>query len=378
VGFGSGGPQLTTLPTSLGALVTDLRLLLLPWPLRAAYTPDLAAVTFAGLLAAAALAVTTALLARAAPLRQASLVGAVWTLAFLVPSLGLISIHALPVAERFLYLPSVGFVLLAGAAVERLPSRTTWAACATAILVLAAGTVARERVWRDELSLFRDTVGKSPRYATGHAKLGSALLAAGRTEEAFDVLGRAWDAGLHDPEIAIVAGIAAARQGEPEVALRWFAFAQRFLPEDAEVAANMGGALLALGRTREAVNVLHTAAQRHPARAALWDRLGVALQQAARPQEAVDAHARALALRPGDPDFLSNAGHALLAVGRPAQAGEYFRAALAVHPDDPQARFGWILSLARTGEADAARRELAKLRSADPQLERLARREVSP
>jgi Flp pilus assembly protein TadD len=363
VGFGSSAPHAGSFSSALGALLTDLRLLVAPWPLRAAYTSDLARVTLAGLLAGAGMVAATALVARRASLRQASLVGTTWMLAFLLPSLGLVSIHALPVAERFLYLPSVGVVLLAGAMVERLPSRLTWAMCAALILAMAAGTVVRERVWRAEVSLFRDTVQRSPRYATGHAKLGAALLAAGRTDEAFEVLARAWDSGLHDPEIAIVAGVAAARQGEPE---------------DAEVAANIGAALLALGRTGEAVTVLRAAAARHPARPDLWDRLGVALQQEGRAQDAVAAHARALALRPGDPDLLSNAGHALLAAGRTAEAKERFRAALAAHPDDPQARFGWVLVLARTGEVDAARRELPALRAADPQLAALAERQIPP
>ena len=77
-------------------------------------------------------------------------------------------------------------------------------------------------------------------------------------------------------------------------------------------------------------------------------------------------------------DAASNAGHALLAAGRAAEAKERFRGALAVHPDDPQARFGFVLALFRTGEVDAARRELLALRAADPELAALAEREIPP
>jgi protein O-mannosyl-transferase len=84
-------------------------------------------------------------------------------------------------ADRYLYFPSIGFALLAGVLFtsKRLNRRGVIkvpAALLAAILATyAAATVQRNAVWRDELSLWTDTVRKSPDSYMVHAQLGSAL-----------------------------------------------------------------------------------------------------------------------------------------------------------------------------------------------------------
>jgi tetratricopeptide (TPR) repeat protein len=109
----------------------------------------------------------------------------------LAPSLAIVwKIPAAPVAERYLYLPSVGFCLLAGYATAR--AYITGAAlrsAALAIVALALGsgalaTVQRNAVWRTNLSLWEDTAAKNTTdglpmrsLATAHQQLGDAAKA---------------------------------------------------------------------------------------------------------------------------------------------------------------------------------------------------------
>jgi tetratricopeptide (TPR) repeat protein len=83
-------------------------------------------------------------------------------------------------AERYLYLPSVGYVFLLALFISwaalRLPNGAR--VIATAFLLLAGafaiGTVNRNKVWQNEYTLWADTVESSPESAFAHCKLGHA------------------------------------------------------------------------------------------------------------------------------------------------------------------------------------------------------------
>jgi tetratricopeptide (TPR) repeat protein len=92
-------------------------------------------------------------------------------------------------AERYLYLPSFGFVLLASSAIMRIRQRHKGTMIAFVLLaavtaLYSAATITRNFVWRDNLSLFSDTVEKSPDAAIPRNMLGNALLDWGRADEA--------------------------------------------------------------------------------------------------------------------------------------------------------------------------------------------------
>lgn len=87
------------------------------------------------------------------------------TLPFL-PATNLFFYVGFVVAERVLYLPSVGFSLLVGLGGARfgakLGSRARTAALGALLLALSVRTLARNRDWRDEESLYRSAVGVNP------------------------------------------------------------------------------------------------------------------------------------------------------------------------------------------------------------------------
>lgn len=94
----------------------------------------------------------------------------IWMAGTLAPSLAIvIKIPAAPVAERYLYIPSVGYCLLLGYGAARLLGATgarSVRAAVTAALVIAVGggaaaTVHRNAVWRSNLTLWEDTAAKN-------------------------------------------------------------------------------------------------------------------------------------------------------------------------------------------------------------------------
>src|SRR5262249_14508569 len=142
-------------------------------------TPDAAVLAGAALLAA--LTATAVALRRRAPLL---LPAWGWFLVTVAPESSLIPIRDLMMEQRA-YLPLAGLCWTAAGAFAPLPARAPRAATALALVgALTTVTHARNRVWRDELALWSDSVAKSPGSARAQNNLGLALEAAGRLPEA--------------------------------------------------------------------------------------------------------------------------------------------------------------------------------------------------
>lgn len=115
-------------------------------------------------------------------------------------------------------------------------------------------------------------------------------------------------------------------------------------PEDVEVALNLGGAYILLGRYEEASVILEQAAERDPENANLWVNVAAArlgpLEQSSDPQKdaAIQAYHRALAADPETP----NVHYMLGLVHRSRQdnlrAAAHFTRALEQNPEDRDAR----------------------------------------
>ena len=115
-------------------------------------------------------------------------VGLIWALAFSLPTWVLPNLD--PFSETRLYLPSAGFALMAAwllfhrRPAGRWPNRVQWVAIGILAAVLIPPTLARNRVWNDDLLLWRDAVSKSPGKARPHYNLGVALLRDGQSGKA--------------------------------------------------------------------------------------------------------------------------------------------------------------------------------------------------
>ena len=213
-----GGP-LGHAGTVVRALVFSLRLAFLPAPLSAVY--DLRPALTLGAAELAGLAGLAALVAAAvwAWRRHAAALPAfalLWTAAALAPVSGIVPLAALA-ADRYLLLPTFGLMLAASAALQALaataahnstargrPLSSARLFHAAAALLLIAGegaSGARTLVWRDDLTLWRDTATRAPGSVVAAANLGAALADAGDMPGAAAALARAEALRPGDPTI---------------------------------------------------------------------------------------------------------------------------------------------------------------------------------
>ena len=94
-----------------------------------------------------------------------------------------------PVAERRLYLPMIGMLLMVTDLVQRVPLKRQVMAVAMAVVLLIAGVLTYQRslVWTSNIALWQDVVQKAPQNGRAHFQLASALHnEAGRCDLALD------------------------------------------------------------------------------------------------------------------------------------------------------------------------------------------------
>jgi tetratricopeptide (TPR) repeat protein len=116
-----------------------------------------------------------------------------WFLVTLFPVYNLIEIYH-PLAERYLYLPIVGFCLAVAvginAAARRLftnPTTLIWAMLLPAAIIVGLysyATTRRNPVWQSNFTLWSDTIRKSPDSLVARGGLGMAYLEKGMLQEA--------------------------------------------------------------------------------------------------------------------------------------------------------------------------------------------------
>ena len=116
-----------------------------------------------------------------------------WFFLTLFPVYNIIPIFN-PFAERYLYIPLVGFCILAAVVIQKLfyqrfsdntLAKSLGTLSVVAILIsYAMSTIQRNRIWRDNLTLWSETVITTPQSSIAHGNLGSAYQGLGRLAEA--------------------------------------------------------------------------------------------------------------------------------------------------------------------------------------------------
>jgi tetratricopeptide (TPR) repeat protein len=116
-----------------------------------------------------------------------------WFLITLIPVYNLIPIFN-PLAERYLYIPIIGFCLAAASVLHgacrkalNLPAAAELASLTVVLAIVsvyATATIARNRDWKDGLTLWSKTVKQSPASGIAHGSLGRAYQEQGLLDQA--------------------------------------------------------------------------------------------------------------------------------------------------------------------------------------------------
>lgn len=223
----------------------------------------------------------------------------------LTPAFYIQALQGKPFAERYLYLPSIGFVILVAMLLRRV-STVKQASIATTLAIVATtaaystATISRNRVWRDAYTLFSDTVTKNP------------------------------DTPIPPYDLAV----ALFNQGHIDEAMAQYRILVRVKPDDGRYQSALGSALLGKGKLDEAIEHLKIALSLTPDSLESHNDLGIALRRKGDVAGAIAQYRKALTINPEYPDAHFNLGNALADTGQMDEAMEHYRTAVRLGPDN--------------------------------------------
>ncbi len=174
-------------------------------------------------------------------------------------------------ADRYLYVPSVGFVLLVALGAswlwceQRAAYRGVTAVATAAVLVLyGVGTVRRHEAWQSDLALWSDAATKAPGAQRPISAIGDHHYRAERWTDAAAWYEKALSSGPANSGILTNLGIAYARQRRYGPAARCFEQALAIHPSDHRLHYDLGLVYASERRFAEAIARFETALQLNP------------------------------------------------------------------------------------------------------------------
>jgi tetratricopeptide (TPR) repeat protein len=299
-------------------------------PVASPFSPA-ALLSVAGILLCTAAAVVISLRLKSRP----GLFFILWIFITLAPT-SIIPLNVVVNEHRF-YLPLAGLLGMAAAwycAAHPQPASPRVRAVLAAVLVLlAAVTVTRNRVWQDEFTLWSDAAEKCPGSPLPQVNLGLAHLRQGEREQA----ARRFDNALAlDPghfQALVNRGVTHLRSREYEKAAMRFRQALDQDPSRVDVAINLALAENGRGRTREAVALLQPYTDLWPNNPFLFHTLGTALLKSGQAAEGLACFQRCTEIDPRSAAGWSGTGLALVRLGRTGDAEAAFRRSVQADPD---------------------------------------------
>ncbi len=247
-------------------------------------------------------------------------------------------------AERLMYLPSVGLCLLAGSTLAALVrrDRARLAAFFGIALIGAASarTWARIPDWKDDFALYTSAARVSPRSARIRYNLGNACLRRQDYRRAEENYRTALEIYPDYGDARVNLGMAILQQGRAGEALGILKGAAARQPSNADLAVDLGGAYRAAGDQALAESEFRRALAIDPRSARAWNNLGSLALGRGHAAEAVADLEIAVRIEPDFAVYRINLADALTAAGRAREAERQFEAASRLDADLPEAHRG--------------------------------------
>ncbi len=246
-------------------------------------------------------------------------------------------------AERFAYLPLCGFSLWAAGSLTAflaIPGKKTLTRGAVGLLLLAlaAGTVSRNRDWKDNFVLFTRAVEDSPLSSKAHHGLGNEYFHRGKPTAAAVEFRKAIAIFNREPLFYNSLGVAYGELGEFEQALAQFETSARLNPGDPLVRMNLSTLYLRTGNTALALQEIQKYIAARPYDPAGYLNRGEILLQTGGYRQALESYREALVRDPDSIAASTGIGYCYYRLGEPDQARLYWERALGKDPGNPDLR----------------------------------------
>jgi tetratricopeptide (TPR) repeat protein len=280
---------------------------------------------------------------RAARRRPYLAVGWSWYLVTLVPVIGFTQSGDQAMADRFMYVPSIGLSIMVAWGLPDLLGRWSGRAFAlrvAAVMALAAcAVVSRHQVgyWANSYTLWRHTLDVTSNNHRAENNLANELMDQGRLDEA---MMHYENAERLEPAFADAhngRGSVLAAKGKITEALAEYVEALRLRPDHAQTHNNLGNTYYNAGQYDNALKEYTAAARFAPDLPEAHNGLGAAYAAKGDAEGALREFEISLRLRP-DADVFYNVATMHVQAGRTAEARTALQRALALNPQHADAR----------------------------------------
>jgi Flp pilus assembly protein TadD len=264
----------------------------------------------AGLVIGAALllAIWSGLLIWRARQNPGLFVGWFWFLGTLIPTIGLVQVGSQSMADRYMYIPSIGlFILVAWGLDDFLNWRPHWRRITTfaggvALAGCLVGTEIQLGYWQNSIKLFRHAIEATTDNFVAYTCLGQTLSDLGLKKEAMMLCAEAVRIAPNSPVAQYNFGMALLQNNRLDEALAHLDAAAWLAPHNSEIQYNLGLFLLLHNKPDEAASHFAATLVERPHFAEAHRRLAQALSQQDKSKEAIFHYREALRLKPEFPE----------------------------------------------------------------------------
>jgi tetratricopeptide (TPR) repeat protein len=247
------------------------------------------------------------------------------------------------VFEHRLYLPSVAFFVGITLGLLRwVPAASSEGASLFVpflLLVLisihAFWTFERNRVWREETTLWEDTVSKSPQKARPYKALGTAYAEQGRLDEAIQAFLTALRLNENYAKVHTNLGVAYYKKGKIPQAISEFKRAIELNERDALAYYNLANIFTDQGRWDDAIAAYQKAVEILPVEPMVRHNLAYALNRKGMRQEAIHQYLEAIREKSDMVESHKNLAALYLQEEQIDEALHHYQEASRIRPDDP-------------------------------------------
>ncbi len=263
--------------------------------------------------------------------------------------------------EHRLYLPSMlAFIFPVCLFFNNIKSeRPAKAILCIVIIVLSFWTYQRNKVWKNEVSLFTDCAWKSPNKERPHNCLGAALMKVGRNEEARIALSKAVRLNPESASAHNNYGVALSLNGRVEEAIYHFQEAVRILPIFVEAKRNLAKALV-YRKTEKDIQLLKVAIRQNPEQAELYHSLGDLKKSRGEEEEAIQWYEKSLSLQSNQVEILKKLSIIRAVRGEYDAAISFQKQLLGIQPENAEACYFIASVYARKNQAQLSIQWLKK------------------
>jgi protein O-mannosyl-transferase len=261
-------------------------------------------------------------------------------------------------AERFAFFASAGTCLLMALAIEQwiikakdaeisvLKSTKVMAILAPLCLLYAGQTVARNAEWKDNVTLYKADVKRSPNDCRLYHNVASALaeevyLQEPDTlkklkidDEAISYLKQGLEIYPDYADLYVEMARIYDRKGSPDSAVKYNKLALSMNPSNFTANNNLGSVLLTAGRYREAIPYFQLAMQYNPNFKYAYLNVARCYNQLKQYDSAVINFRKLMEFEPGNLDVFSEIGMAYFMMNKYDSAEYFYKAILKEHPED--------------------------------------------